>query len=365
MDLSALIFLCYHITVFTGDGKMNDIWVLGETKPSGELSSTVFELTAKARELADEAAKLTGKTRGVKVLLILDSAVSDVARPEQAGHYGADSVIVVSGAGLPADRAASANVLAHLAAQSEPSVIMASATAFGRSVMPYAAALLKTGLTADCTGLSIDPDGLLLQTRPAIGGNVMATIKTPNHVPQMATVRPRTFRIPTPNTDRHAALEFPEIPDEVMRQTVTTVSFKKFDERTGTLQERDVIVSGGKGLRRAQGFELISELADLLGGGVGASRPTVEMKWMSYPHQVGLSGQVVSPKVYIAAGISGAVQHLAGIHTSGKIIAINRDPDAQIFNASDVALCGDLYEIIPMLVEKIEQKKRGSAPYPA
>jgi len=143
----------------------------------------------------------------------------------------------------------------------------------------------------------------------------------------------------------------------VTRRTVTTVGFKKFDERGGTLQERDVIVSGGKGLRRPGGFKLLSQLADLLGGGGGASRPAVERKWTTYPHQVGLSGQVVSPKVYIAAGISGAVQHLAGMQTSGKIIAINRDPDAQIFNVSDVAICGDLYEIIPMLIGKIERRK--------
>ena len=338
-----------------------DIWVLGETKPSGELASTVFELSAKARELADAAAKHSGEACGVKVLLLLDSAVSCAARPEQAGYYGADKVVVASGDGLPADRAASARILAHLAAQCKPAVIIASATAFGRAVMPYAAALLKTGLTADCTELSIDQEtGLLIQTRPAIGGNVMATIKTPRHAPQMATVRPRTFRIPAPMTDRLAAVEIldtPDIPDEVTRRTVTTVGFKKFDDSDRTLQERDVIVSGGKGLRRAEGFELISKLADLLGGGVGASRPTVEMKWTSYPHQVGLSGQAVSPKVYIAAGISGAVQHLAGMQTSGKIIAINRDPDAQIFNFSDVAICGDLYDVIPKLIEKIERKK--------
>ena len=338
-----------------------DIWVLGEAKPSGELASTVFELSAKAKELADKAAKYTGKAHAVKVLLILDSAVSSTAKPEQVGHYGADKVVVATGDKLPADRAASASILAHLAVQNRPAVIMASATAFGRAVMSYAAALLKTGLTADCTELSIDPETeLLLQTRPAIGGNIMATIKTPDHTPQMATVRPRTFPVPAPDTGRFAEVETADIPGEVIRRTVTTMAFKIFDGRDGALQERDVIVSGGKGLRRAEGFELISKLAALLDGGVGASRPTVEMKWKSYPHQVGLSGQVVSPKVYIAAGISGAVQHLAGMQTSGKIIAVNRDPDAQIFNVSDVAICGDLYEIIPLLIERIEQRKGSS-----
>jgi len=337
--------------------KIRDIWVLGEVKSSGELASTVFELSAKARELAGQA----GEAHGVKILLLLDTAVSGAFTGlPQAGNYGADKVVVVSGDGLPADRTASARVLAYLAAQNRPEIILASATAFGRSVMPYAAALLKTGLTADCTELFIDQKtGLLLQTRPAIGGNIMATINTPEHVPQMATVRPRTFRVPAPETGRLAEVETAFVPDEIMKRTVTTLGFKKFNESDATLQERDVIVSGGKGLRRAEGFELLSKLAGLLGGGVGASRPAVEMKWMSYPHQVGLSGQVVSPKVYIAAGISGAVQHLAGMQTAGKIIAINRDPEAQIFNVSDIAICGDLYDIIPKLIEKIEQRNGG------
>lgn len=340
--------------------KSHDIWVLGEAKPSGELASTVFELSAKARELAVQAELYTGEAHSVKILLIPDAAV--FAGLEQAGHYGADKVIVAGCAknGLSADRAASARVLAFLAEQNRPAVILASATAFGRSVMPYAAALLKTGLTADCTELSIDQKtGLLLQTRPAIGGNIMATINTPSHIPQMATVRPRTFRTPAPETGKRAQIETAHVPEDVAKPAVTTVGFKKFDENDGTPQERDVIVSGGKGLRRAEGFELISKLAKLLGGGIGASRPPVEMKWAGYPHQIGLSGQVVSPKVYIAAGISGAVQHLAGMQTSGKIIAINRDSEAQIFNVSDVAICGDLYDIIPKLIEKIEQRKGG------
>ena len=333
-------------------------------KSSGELASTVFELAAKARELAAQAEKVeqnTGEAYSVKILLLLDSNISGAFTGlEQAGNYGADKVIVVSGDGLPADRAASARVLAYLAAQSRPEIILASATAFGRAVMPYAAALLKTGLTADCTGLSIDrKTGLLLQTRPAIGGNIMATINTPEHIPQMATVRPRTFRIPAPES-RLAGVEIASVPDEVVKRTVTTVGFKKFNENDATLQERDVVVAGGKGLRRAAGFELIAKLADLLGGGVGASRPAVEMKWAAYPHQIGLSGQVVSPKVYIAAGISGAVQHLAGMQTAGKIIAINRDSEAQIFNVADIAICGDLYDVIPRLIEKIEQKHGGA-----
>lgn len=335
----------------------NEVWVLGETRFTGEVSAATFELSAKARELADELTRICGAPHAVKVLLILD-AQHIGAKPEEAGFYGADTVMAIHGEQLPFDRAACAKILAHLAAAGRPKILLAAATAFGRSVMPYAAALLETGLTADCTGLAIDPEtGLLLQTRPAIGGNIMATIKTPEHLPQMATVRPRTFRIPEPDALRPAEVVEPELPKGFIKNTVRTLAFAPFSAEDGALQEKEVIVSGGKGLRKAEGFALVSELAALLGAGVGASRPVVEMQWIGYPHQVGLSGQVVSPKVYIAAGISGTVQHLAGMQTAGKIIAVNRDPDALIFGVADVAICGDLYEVLPMLIEKITQRK--------
>jgi electron transfer flavoprotein alpha subunit len=340
-------------------GRVSDeIWVLGELRPSGELSETVLELVSKSRELADSLAISAGRPHIVRVALPLDTKNEADPHTEDIGKYGADRVMIVRGDRLPFDRAWCARILAWLAAKYAPKILLASATAFGRSVMPYTAALLKTGLTADCTGLDIEPEtNLLLQTRPAIGGNIMATIKTPDHRPQMATVRPGTFRIP-PAGERFARVESPELPDELKRGTVVTTKFEPFKADEGTLQDRDIIISGGKGLRRAEGFELISRLASLVGAGVGASRPVVEMKWIGYPHQVGLSGLTVSPKVYIAAGISGTVQHLAGMQTAEKIISINRDPDALIFKVSDVALCGDLYEIIPMLIEKIKERKQ-------
>ena len=337
----------------------NGVWVLGETRYSGAVSETVYELSAKARSLADSLAASNGREGGVSVAMMLDEKNASEADLGRIGQYGADTVLAVRGGGLPFDRTKCAKILALLAERARPQILLASATAFGRSVMPYAAALLGTGLTADCTGLEIEESsGLLLQTRPAIGGNVMATIKTPDHRPQMATARPRTFGIPSPIPGRTAKVVEPELP--YIPDSVGESSFKPFEESIGTLRDADAIVSGGKGLRRAEGFELISRLADAIGGGVGASRPTVEMKWIGYQHQVGLSGQTVSPKVYIAAGISGSAQHLAGMSSSGKIISINRDPDAPIFKASDVAICGDLYEIIPMLIERIERRTAGA-----
>ena len=334
------------------------VLVLGEARCSGAVSDTVYELSSKAGALADSLAAATGRRRGVGVAMMLDEKNASRADLGRIGQYGADTVMVVRGEELPFDRAKCAKILALIAERTRPQILLASATAFGRSVMPYAAALLGTGLTADCTGLEIEEgSGLLLQTRPAIGGNVMATIKTPNHRPQMATVRPGTFGIPAPVPGKTAKIVEPELP--FIPDSVNTSSFEPFEESAATLQEADVIVSGGKGLRRGEGFHLISRLADAVGGAVGASRPAVEMKWIGYPHQVGLSGQTVSPKVYIAAGISGSAQHLAGMGTSGKIISINRDPDAPVFSASDVALCGDLYEIIPLLIERIERGKAG------
>ncbi len=346
-----------------GDHGSDEIWVLGETKASGELSSTIAELSGKAKELAESLLTVTGESRAVMIILLQKKRSDTENRGilEKIGEYGADKVIRVTLDDLPWDRAASARVLAHLIECRKPQIVLAAATAYGRSVMPYAAALLQTGLTADCTELDIELEtGQLLQTRPAIGGNIMATIKTPEHRPQMATVRPRTFRIPKPVVGRICVVEEPALPSELLEPTVKTVSCKPFPDEKEGIQEKDVIVSGGRGLRRPEGFALLAKLATELDGGVGASRPTVEMKWTTYPHQVGLSGQVVSPKVYIAAGISGAVQHLAGMQTAGKIVSINRDPDAPIFRVSDIAICGDLYEIIPILLEKIQERRNRS-----
>jgi electron transfer flavoprotein alpha subunit len=335
------------------------VWVLGETRHSGAVSGVVYELSAKARALAGSLAASAGGRCRVSVVMMLDEKNASRADLGQIGQYGADSVIAVRGDGLPFDRAKCAKILSLLAERARPQILLAPATAFGRSVMPYAAAILGTGLTADCTGLEIEAgSGLLLQTRPAIGGNIMAVIKTPNHRPQMATVRPGTFRIPKPVHGKTAEVIEPEIP--YIADSVRASSFEPFETSHGGITERDAIVSGGKGLRRAEGFGLISRLADAIGAGVGASRPAVEMKWIGYQHQVGLSGQAVTPKVYVAAGISGSVQHMAGMSSSGKIVSINRDPDAPIFRVSDVAICGDLYEVIPMLIERIERRKGSS-----
>jgi len=223
--------------------------------------------------------------------------------------------------------------------------------------MPAAAAALGTGLTADCTGLDIDFDTMdLIQTRPAIGGNVMASIRTPNHRPQMATVRPRTFSPGEPDRTREAKLLRLDIPQEILDSPVEALGAEPAEGDESNIQDMDVIVSGGKGIARAGSFDLLRELASLLGGGVGASRAAVDNRWIGYPHQVGLSGKAVSPRVYIAAGISGSVQHLAGIQTADFIVAVNRDPDAPIFRVADLSICGDLFDVIPRVIEAVRSR---------
>lgn len=331
-----------------GQNRAKDVFVIAEVQGK-RLHSCTFELTGKAVELA--------ALRGSKVVVIvLGNGVKSPV--EEIFRYGADRVIFVEHENLGYfDPEVWTGVLAHLVRKEEPEIVLAPATTTGRTVLPALAAKLGTGLTADCTGLDIDSEtGLLLQTRPAIGGNVIATIRTPDHRPQMSTVRPKNFRLPEP-LDRTGKVEHPVLPETLFRSRIRQLDLEPLDGTGENIQDLDVIVSGGKGLKKPENFGLLRELAGLLEGAVGGSRPAVEAKWIGYPFQVGLSGKVVSPRVYMAAGVSGAVQHLAGMQTSETIIAINKDPEAPIFRVADVALCGDLFEIVPMLIDRIRLEK--------
>lgn len=324
----------------------SEILVVGEVR-GGILHSATIELTAKARKLAD--------ILGAKVTTLLmynhvDRSVEDLS------WWGADVVLCAVGEGFESfNQEIYTNIISYLIEQRKPQIVLAPATTSGRTYMPAVAAKIHTGLTADCTGLDIDKDtGLLLQTRPAIGGNIMATIQTPNHMPQMATVRPRTFPVPKPDKRRKAQVKYLTLPEELLKSSIEIVGKEVQEGLDVNIQDLDVVVSGGKGLKKAENFKLLEELASVLGGGVGASRAAVDNKWISYPHQVGLSGKVVSPKVYFAIGISGSVQHLAGMQTADFIVAINKDPEAPIFRVADIAFCGDLFDIVPRLIEKIK-----------
>lgn len=251
-------------------------------------------------------------------------------------------------------------ILAKFIEEEKPSIFLIGATAIGRSLGPKLAAKLKTGLTADCTSLEIDPETRLLkQTRPAFGGNIMATIVCPTSRPQMATVRYKVMREAERNPATRGEIIEKKMDYKGVLDRVKIMDFQPAKEAV-SIVDADIIISGGKGLGEAKGFKILEGLADVMGGAIGASRPTVDEGWIDYTHQIGLSGRTVRPKLYIACGISGAVQHLAGMKTSDYIIAINKDKEAPIFKVANLGVVGDCYEIIPILQRKImEYKKDG------
>ncbi len=327
------------------------VWILGEQR-NGKVQTIAHELLNRGRSLAD-------KRRVPLTAIILGKA-----EPEDLDMLikrGADQVIAIE-----ADELATflpepyTNAMAYLVDKYKPEIIIAGATSTGRTLMPLLAIRFHAGLTADCTGLDIEEEtGNLLQTRPAIGGNIMATIKSPSHRPQMATVRPKSTRPAAFNAARTGKIIREEVDPSLLGSRVKLLKFTKSAEETANIQEADVIIAGGRGLKKGDNFQLINELAVLLDGAVGASRDAVDRGWISYPHQVGLSGKTVSPKLYLCAGISGSIQHLAGIKTAENIVAINTNPEAQIFQVANYGIVADLFEIIPILIEKIKAKKAG------
>jgi len=226
----------------------------------------------------------------------------------------------------------------------------------GRAFFAKVAVRSRTGLTADCTALSIDKESHLLhQTRPAFGGNIMATIMTPNHRPQMATVRPKVFKMSPPDPKRKG-----ETLMEALKLVAAGTKIVRVERNASNVNiaEAEIIVAGGRGMKKAENLELLRKLADLLGGVVGVSRACVDAGWISASHQVGQTGKTVCPKIYLAFGISGAIQHLEGMRGSDTIIAVNNDPNASIFGIADLGIVGDLFEILPMLIEAVESKRK-------
>jgi electron transfer flavoprotein alpha subunit len=342
------------ITIETGQktsdlSEYKGISVYAEQR-KGRVHPVAYELLGKGRELADQLGEDL-------YAVIIGSDVEESTR--ELAFRGADTVFVYENPLLEdfRDDPYSALLEAHVR-KVKPSIFLIGATAIGRSLGPKVAACLETGLTADCTGLEIDKDTkLLLQTRPAYGGNIMATIICTNRRPQMATVRYKVMKEADRDISRIPEIIKEEVDMNNIPDRVQIIDFQTVQE-AASIVDADIIVSGGKGLGEPNGFEIIQKLARALGGAVGASRPTVDEGWMEYRHQVGLSGRTVRPKIYMACGISGAVQHLAGMKTSDVIIAINKDPDAPIFSVSSLGAIGDLYEVIPPLIEKIKENKK-------
>lgn len=281
------------------------------------------------------------------------------ASAEAASRYGADTVITVDGEEFK-EYSTDAYTIAitKLVEKYGPTSMLIGATNNGRDLGPRIACRLHTGLTADCTALDIDEEtGNVAWTRPAFGGNLMATIMCPGHRPQMGTVRPGVFKMAEPS-DRKAEVikEDISVPSEDIRTQVIEL-IRELDAETVDLEGAQIIVSGGRGVKGPEGFEPIRALADALGGTVGASRAAVDSGWIPHAHQVGQTGKTVGPKLYIACGISGAIQHLAGMSSSDRIIAINKDPDAPIFGVADYGVVGDLFEVLPVLTDAIKKAK--------
>jgi electron transfer flavoprotein alpha subunit len=249
-------------------------------------------------------------------------------------------------------------VISRIISEHKPEIVLAGATAIGRSLIPRVATQVGAGLTADCTGLAIDPETKdLHQTRPAFGGNIMATIVCPHHRPQMATVRPRVMKKGERREGFMGELIEVRLNGDEQPSTEVVEVVKLLDEQVN-LTGADVVVCGGRGLNKAEGFDLVRELATELGGVVGATRGAVDNEWIGHAHQVGQTGRTVAPKLYIALGVYGAVQHLVGMQGSETIIAVNTDPNAPIFQVATYGIVGDLYEVVPAMLEQI-RKLRG------
>ena len=322
------------------------IWVFAEQKKSN-VQPVVFELLAKARELAQ---KLDDEVSAVLLGNNLEGQIENLI------YHGADKVYVVEHEKLANFQDEPyTNILAELIWKYKPQIVLTGATSIGRSLISRVAVKVHTGLTADCTGLDIDAHKkILLQTRPAFGGNIMATIITPNYRPQMATVRHKVFTALEPDRKRKGEVIREQFNGNFLLSRTQLIEIIEEVASTVNLAEADIIVSGGRGMAEAKNFSLLEDLAKVLNAAVGASRAAVDSGWIPYSHQVGQTGRTVCPKIYIACGISGQIQHLVGMQSSKIIVAINKDPDAPIFKVATYGIVGDLFEIIPDLTKKFK-----------
>ncbi|HHD56676.1 MAG TPA: electron transfer flavoprotein subunit alpha [Desulfobulbaceae bacterium] len=331
-------------------GAWSGIWVFIESR-HGVIADVSFELLGIGRRLADD--------RGVGLSsVLLGNDLQGSCDSLIAG--GADNVYLVDDPALGQYREdVYGRILEHLIREHKPEVVLAGATAIGRSVIPQVATVLGAGLTADCTQLAIrKDDGMLLQTRPAFGGNIMATIECPRSRPQMATVRAKVMAPLEPDTSRKGEIISVTLEKELFDSDVEVLETVQAETDQVNIQEVEVLVAGGRGLESEKGFGVVRELADELNGALAASRAAVDAGWVSYPHQVGQTGKTVCPKLYIACGISGAIQHAVGMQSAKTIIAINRDEEAPIFDIATYGVVGDLFEVVPALTKKIREARK-------
>jgi electron transfer flavoprotein alpha subunit/NAD-dependent dihydropyrimidine dehydrogenase PreA subunit len=364
----ACIDSCQHGAIaFEGDqervhmdvARFQGIYVFIE-QDNQTASKVSLELLGKARGLAHEYSKL-GKTQLVTAILI-GYELDDLA--DQLIPYGADHVIIVKDEPFRMYRTdIYTKAIVQIAREKKPEILLFGATPQGRDLAPRVANRLRTGLTADCTALEIcAEEGILLQTRPAFGGNIMATIVCPHNRPQMATVRPGVMKQYPKDRQRTGTKEVMTIDLDEKDFIIRVLDIIATTKKHVKLEEARIIVAGGHGVNNPQGFKILEALAAELGAEVGASRAAVDAGWIGQEHQIGQTGKTVRPDLYIACGISGAIQHLAGMSQSQHIIAINTDRKASIVSAADVTFIGDLFQVVPRLTEKIRDYKERNDP---
>jgi len=329
------------------------VWILAE-QSEGRVLRISHELLSRGRELADKR-----NTELAAMIFGHQIAEDDL---QELIDRGADRVVAMEAAALEHFLIEPyAACMRKLIEDYKPEIIIAGATSTGRTLMPYVAVRVDAGLTADCTVLDIEPEtGNLLQTRPAIGGNILATIKTPAHRPQMATVRPRSTKPAVKQQGRQGKIERLQAPKKLLSSRIRRTDFVPSQDEHG-IQDADVVVAVGRGIKKGENIPMMQALADAMDAALGATRDVVDRGWLSYPHQIGLSGKTVTPKLYLGIGASGSIQHLAGMQTSETIIAINNDPEAQLFRVADFGIVADLFNVVPVLTEKIKDAKKDSA----
>lgn len=326
------------------------IWVFIEQK-NGKVQSVAYELLGKAQELAK---KLQCQVSGVLIGNNMDDQLDELI------WRGADNIYLVEAPELANFQDEPyTNILVELVRKHKPEILLCGATSIGRSLISRVAINIKAGLTADCTGLDIDPEKkILLQTRPAFGGNIMATIISPNYRPQMATVRHKVMQPMDPDKRRKGKIIKESFNSALYASRTKLLDIVEEIESLVNLAEADIIVSGGRGMGGPENFQILEELAHVLGAAVGASRAAVDSGWKPYSHQVGQTGRTVAPKIYIACGISGQIQHLVGMQSSKIIVAINKDPEAPIFKVATYGIVGDLFQLVPALTKKFKEVLR-------
>ena len=328
----------------------NGILIYAEITREGHLPSVVLELANTAQDLSQ-------KLNGEEVSALVITKTGDIEEiKHELKNNGFDKVYIVQDDRLSIySTELYAKIAIDVVKAVKPSIFLIGATTQGRDIAPRISSNLNTGLTADCTNLDINEKGMLASTRPTFGGNLMATILCKNF-PQMASVRPKVLKKADAPIVKDT--QFIEITPQIdgIEKKVELIEFIKNIQTTGKrIDESEIIVAGGKGLKSPEGFKLLGELAEVLGGAVGASRPAVDAGWADHSIQVGQTGKTVTPKLYIACAISGAIQHLVGMNGSEKIIAINKDPKAPIFGVADIGIVGDVYEVVPELINMLKK----------